>query len=303
MFTDISIVIVTYNSAAVIGPCLTSLFATQGDLALEIIIVDNGSTDDTLTLLQRDFPTVTLLTGHGNVGFARGNNLGFQASHGRYLFMLNPDTEVYPGALHTLLAYADTHPTVGMLAPHMVYPDGTLQHNTFHFPDLAQAFYGFFERLVPLDSPKNGRYLPEDYTRERPVEHILGAAVFIRRELYEQLGGMDPAYPLYFEETDWCFRAHRAGWQLRYIPTATVMHIGAHSTTRDPERSSVLFARSRARFYRKSYGLPGYLALKVITLLGLTYWQARTLAGLFRRRITWPTFTRRQWSYWHILWA
>lgn len=300
---DISIIIVTYNSAAVIGPCLASLPTTADGLALEIIVVDNGSTDDTLTLLQRDFPTVTLLTGHGNVGFAQGNNLGFQASHGRYLFMLNPDTEVHPGALHTLLGYADAHPEVGMLAPHMVYPDGTLQHNTFRFPNLAQAFYGFFERLAPLDSPQNGRYLPTDYTRERPVEHILGAAVFIRRALYDQLGGMDPNYPLYFEETDWCFRAQRAGWQLRYIPTATVMHIGAHSTTRDPERSSVLFARSRARFYRKSYGLPGYLALKAITLLGLTYWQARTLYGLLRRRVNWPTFTRRQWSYWHILWS
>lgn len=300
---DISIIIVTYNSAEVIAPCLESIAANRDGLAVETLVVDNGSTDDTTGIVTTQFPWATLIVGHGNVGFAGGNNLGFAQALGRYLFMLNPDTEVRPGALAALLTYGEAHPTVGMIAPRVVYPDDRLQHNTFRFPDAAQAFYGYFEKLVPLDSPKNGRYLPADYAVERDAEHILGAAVFIRRKVYDTLGGMDEGFALYFEETDWCYRAKAAGWGIRYTPNATIMHIGAHSTSKNPERSSVLFARSRARFWRKHYGWHGWLLLKAISAVGLAWWQVRTLWGLLRRRIDLTTFRRRQWSYWHILWA
>lgn len=300
---DISIIIVTYNSANVIGNCLDSIATHSTGMHVETLVIDNDSTDGTPALVQQDYPWARLISGHGNVGFAQGNNIGFTQAQGRYLFMLNPDTEIHPGALQALLTYADAHLQVGMIAPHVVYPDGRLQHNTFHFPDYAQAFYGFFEKLVPLDSPQNGRYLPTEYNHERETEHILGAAVFIRREVYEQLGGMDEAYQLYFEETDWCYRIRRAGWQIRYTPTATIMHISAHTTSKNPERSSILFARSQAYFYRKNYGWIAYLILKKITVIGLTYWQARTLYGLLRRRISGEIFKRRLKSYWQILLA
>lgn len=298
---DISIIIVTYNSATVIGACLRSIAADGAGMAVETLVIDNDSTDDTLASIRAQYPWARIITGHGNVGFARGNNIGFRQARGRYLFMLNPDTELRRGALQALLTYADAHPNVGMVAPHMVYFDNSLQHNTFRFPDYAQAFYGFFEKLAPLDSPQNGRYLPADYSHQRQTEHILGAAVFVRREVFTQLGGMDEAFALYFEETDWCYRARQAGWQVHYIPTATVMHIGAHATSKNPERSAVLFARSRAYFYHKNYGWPSYMVLKAITVFGLAYWQARTLYGLLRRRISGATFGRRLRSYWHIL--
>ncbi len=331
----LSIVIVTYNSANVIRDCLNSIPAgwdktlnypttrlgqPQGLPLLndqttrlpdhsttrlldysETIVVDNGSTDGTPDLIRREFPWVKLLADHGNLLFAGGNNYGFKHTAAPLIFMLNPDTILHPGALRQLVDFANAHPKAGMIAPHVVNPDGSLQHNTFRFPTLQMAFYGFFERLAPLDSPQNGRYLPEEYSRVREVEHILGAALLFRRELYDQLPGMDEKFGIYFEETDWCYRARRAGWQLLYTPEATLTHLGAHSTSRNPEESSARFYKSQAYFYRKNYGRLKYATLKCLTVIGLLYWLARTVKGRLTGKIDQEKFRLRLWSYEEII--
>lgn len=296
---EVSIVIVTYNSASVIDACLESI--PGGGPSSETLVVDNGSSDGTVERVRQRFPWVRLIMGHGNVGFAGGNNLGFQASHGAYLFVLNPDTQLHPGALRRLVDFAEAHPQVGMIGPRLVHPDGRLQHSTFRFPDMRQAIFGFFERLAPTDSVLNGRYPVEAYARVRPAEHLLGAAILVRRAVWQQVGGMDERFQLYFEETDWCYRVRRAGWQLMYLPDATVMHIGAHATQREPEAASLTFARSRAYFYRKHYGRLHTWALKLITVVGLAFWLARSLVGWTRGRLPRERLQRRLVSYWGIL--
>ena len=303
LLPDLTIIIVTYNSSAVITSCLDSISSNHGELQLETLVVDNGSVDDTRELVRRQYPGAHLIAGHGNIGFAAANNLGFKVAQGRYFLVLNPDTKLRTGTLQNLLNYADAHQHVGMVAPRMINRDGSLQHSTFLFPDMQQAIYGFFEKLVPLDSVKNGRYPAEAYNNEHAVDHILGAAILVRRTLWEHIGGMDEAYALYFEETDWCYRARQNGWELRYIPTATIMHLGAHATSTTPERSSVLFARSQARYYRKNLGILSYIKLKAIALVGLVYWVARSSAALLLWRISIVLFIRRIHSYWHILLA
>jgi GT2 family glycosyltransferase len=310
----LSIVIVTYNSAEVIRDCLTSIPGGWETLRVtnsaetlrvcddvEVIVVDNGSTDGTLDIIRNEFPWVRLFAGHGNLLFAGGNNYGFKQATAPLIFMLNPDTVVHPGALKALVEFANAHPEAGMIAPRVVNPDGSLQHNTFRFPDLKQAFFGFFEMLAPLDSQQNGRYLPEDYNRVREAEHILGATLLFRRELYEQLPGMDEKFGIYFEETDWCYRARRAGWKLLYTPTATITHLGAHSTSKNPEKSSAQFYKSQSYFYRKNYGLLKYVALKCITVLGLLFWLARTLKGWLTGKVSGEKLRLRLWSYGEIL--
>ncbi len=300
---DVSVIIVTYNSAQVVNACVDSIINNNHDTEVEILIVDNGSTDDTCEIITRNYPDITLISGHGNLGFAAGNNIGLKAAKGRHFLVLNPDTEISSGALRTLTNYADIHPKVGMIAPHVINPDGTLQHSTFRFPDMAQAFFGFFEKLVPIDSTLNGRYRPEEYEKERGVEHILGAAIFVQRALWEQIGGMDENYQLYFEETDWCYRAHKQKWGLQYLPTATIMHRGAHSTIANPERNSVLFAQSQSRFYRTNLGLFSYLILKLITMIGIEYWILRTMLAILRGKMTPAECIVRLDSYRKILWA
>jgi len=298
---DISIIIVTYNSTAVIAPCLRSIADHHGELTIETLVVDNGSNDDTCSLIRQQFHWARIISGQGNIGFAAANNIGFEAARGRHFLVLNPDTEIRPRALQIMLDYAEAHTHVGMIAPHMVNIDGSLQHSTFRFPNYRQAVYGFFEKFVPINSVENGRYPSHSYSRERAVDHILGAAIFVQRQLWEHLGGMDEEYTLYFEETDWCYRARQAGWKLHYIPAATIMHRGAHATSSAPERSSVLFARSQARYYRKNLGLWAYVMLKQISVLGLIYWFSRSFVALFRRRISPESFIRRVRSYWWIL--
>jgi N-acetylglucosaminyl-diphospho-decaprenol L-rhamnosyltransferase len=303
----LSIVIVTYNSAAVIRDCLDSIpigWSVGQDVILpyvETIVIDNGSTDGTPNLIRQHYPWVRLFADHGNLLFAGGNNYGFKLASAPLILMLNPDTVIHLSALKQLVDFANAHPKAGMIAPHLVNPDGTLQHNVFHFPNLQQAVYGFFEKLAPIDSPQNGRYLPSDYTRVHEVEHILGAALLFRRELYEQLPGMDEKFGIYFEETDWCYRARRAGWSLLYTPDATITHLGAHSTGKNPEKSSAQFYKSQSYFYRKNYGFVTYLALKLITLVGLSYWLARSLWARLRGRIDSEKLGLRLWSYGEIL--
>ena len=298
---QLSIIIVTHNSAGVIAACLTSLYRSDPALALEVIVVDNASSDGTANLVQQQFSNARVIAATGNIGYAAGNNLGFAAARAPWLLMLNPDTEARAGALQAMLAAAGRRPELGMLAPRLVFADGGLQHSTFHFPNIAQAFYGFFEKLVPLNSVANGRYPTAAYEQERTVEHILGAAILVRRTLWQQTGGLDEGFALYFEETDWCRRAQLAGWQLWYTPDAVIMHIGAHATSRQPERSAVLFARSQARYFRKHYGAGWFLLLKLITVAGLLYWLARSLYAWLRQRIDSTTLARRSVSYWQIL--
>jgi N-acetylglucosaminyl-diphospho-decaprenol L-rhamnosyltransferase len=299
---DLSIIIVTYQSAAVLAACLTSIATAlqqNPTLHCETLVIDNGSQDDTLAIAARF--DVRVMHGHGNIGFAQANNLGMQQAQGRYFLLLNPDTEVKVDALTALVTFADAHPQAGLVGPQLVNPDGSLQHSTFRFPGLQQAFFGFFEKLVPLDSVANGRYPSIAYAQERQTEHILGAALLVRRNTWQALGGMDANFHLYFEETDWCWRVKQSAWQVWYTPSATVMHIGGHTTSKNPERSALLFAQARAYFYRKHYGWGKRLLLKLLTFVGIGYWAARTTWGRLRGRVTAETFARRWQSYAAIL--
>jgi N-acetylglucosaminyl-diphospho-decaprenol L-rhamnosyltransferase len=159
----------------------------------------------------------------------------------------------------------------------------------------------FFE--LPIDSPRTGRYHVAEYELPHPVEHLLGACLLVRRAAAEQVGLFDEGFFMYFEETDLCYRLQAAGWECWYTPSACATHLGAHSTSRDPERMSAIFFQSQARFWRKHYSWHQQLTLKCLTLLGLIFWSGRTLRGLARRRVNVAQAGRRFASYWNIAWA
>lgn len=298
----LSIVTVTYNSEDTILDCLNSIPA-GGVEDVEVIVVDNVSADRTVALIREHVPWARLIQSEYNSGFSGGSNLGIAHASAPYILLLNPDTVVQPGALRALVDLADRHPAAGMVGCRVRYPDGRLQHSCFKFPSLPMAFFGFFP-LVPIDHPLNGRHREEEYERTHPTEHLLGAVLLVRRAVIEQIGLLDAAtFPMYFEETDWCHRASRAGWEILYTPAATVIHHQAHSTSRQPEKMSVAFHRSQARYYRRYHGLTGYLALKGIVIPGLAFWLARSTRGLLRGRIDRGLWWRRVASYWEILWA
>lgn len=299
---DLSIIIVSYNVKGYLLACLRSIYAQAAKMSLEVIVVDNASTDGTVEAVRDAFPQVQLLANRENLGFARGNNLGFRASSGRYVLFLNPDTEVNEGALAGLVRLAEGHPEAAAFTCRVLNPDGSLQHSCFHFPNLRMAFYGFFP-LVPMDSPANGRYPPEQYEHPFRPEHVLGACLMFRRAVLEELGGWDERFFMYFEETDLCYRLRRAGHVILYTPEVSIVHYGGRSTGALPEKMSVAFYRSQSYFYRKHYSPWAFLALKAIVFWGLLFWTARTCRGFIRRRISKAQCLARLDSYGHILLA
>jgi N-acetylglucosaminyl-diphospho-decaprenol L-rhamnosyltransferase len=297
---ELSVVVVTYNSADTIAACLESI--EDGGIEADIVVVDNASADGTPALIEDRFARARVIRNATNQGFARANNLGWTLTTTPFVLLVNPDTILQPGASRALVDFARRNPRVGLVGPRLLNPNGSLQHSCFRFPNLRMVMTGFFG-LLPLDSPANGRYRPDEYEWPHQVEHLLGACLLARREAAEAVGLFDEDFYMYFEETDWCYRMQKAGWENWYTPSATVVHRGAHSTAREPERMSAEFYRSQARFYRKHYRPAAYAALKALSFLGVAYWTARTAFGLIRGRVSAITVWRRLVSYWVIVWA
>jgi GT2 family glycosyltransferase len=298
----LSAIVVGYNGRDLLARCLDSLLEDADGLGVEVIVVDNASHDGTPEMVTERFPTVRLIVNQENVGYGGALNQGIAQARGRYLLVLNQDVAVRPGALQALLDFATTHPLAGAVGPRLEYEDGRFQHSAFRFPDWKQAFFGFFDGLVPLDSEVNGRYPPEQQYRAFVAEHLLGACLLLRREALDQVGAFDPTFFMYYEETDLCVRLTRAGWRSYFVPAARAMHVSAASTSASPERMSIEFHRSQAIFYRRHWGLGGYLLLKTIVWAGTGYRFARSVRAFARGRIGAPLLRERIGGYWRILW-
>ncbi len=297
---ELTIILVNYHAREYLPACLAALEAAPPGVPHQVVLVDNSPGDGTAEAVRARFPSVTIITNRANVGFGRACNQALRASDTPFVLLLNPDTEVQPGALDALLAALRANPRVAAAGPRLLYPDGRYQHSAFRLPGIAQAFFGFFS-LVPLDSRWNGRYPLPRSSRPRAVEHLLGACLLIRREALETVGLLDERFFIYFEETDWCARARRAGWELWQVPTATVIHHSGATTRPVAEQMSLQFHRSQALYYRKHRGLAGYLALKAIVVPGIAYRLARSLVAVARRRISTELLATRSRIYWEIL--
>ncbi|MCC6174538.1 MAG: glycosyltransferase family 2 protein [Chloroflexi bacterium] len=293
---DLSVIVVTYNGRALIERCLNAIGEAIRGLKAEVIVVDNASPDGTADLVAAHSPDVLLIRSPENLGFGKANNRAIAVSRGRYLALVNPDAIVRPDAFRHLLDVAEAHPEAGALGGRLEYEDGRFQHSAFHFPDLRQAFFGFFD-VIPIDSERNGRYPVACFETTFRAEHLLGAFILLRRTALEQVGAFDPAYFMYFEETDLCLRLRRAGWQNLYTPAARAVHVGAASTSAHRERMSVEFHRSQAYFYRSHYGYGGYVQLKAIVLAGTGYRLARSVRAYLRGRIGGGLLRERLGSY------
>ena len=251
---DVSIIILSWNVRDLLRACLCSLPLV--DPAVEIIVVEAGSADGSLELVQAEFPGVQLIASRENLGYSRGNNLGLAQARGRYLFVLNPDTVVLPGSLDAMRAYMDAHTDVGVLGPQLLWPDQTVQPTRRRFPTVATAFFEstWLQPLAPrglLD-----RYHATDLPATEPhaVDWLVGAALCVRREAYAQVGGLDEGFFMYSEELDWLRRMHAAGWRCVYFPQAKVVHHEARSSAQVPAATHIRFNTSKVRYFRKYHG-------------------------------------------------
>jgi GT2 family glycosyltransferase len=274
---DLSVIIVNYNAGSLLEACLASIRRFGDDLALEILVVDNASTDGSLEALRR-FPEAHLIPNRENRGFAAAVNQGIAAAKGRYLLLLNPDTEVVSPVFRALVAFAEVHPDAGVVGPRLRNPDGSLQTSAYRFPTLFQAAGAVLRlrRLVPVTFLRArlgwwlGRYFGQldPHASPHPVDYVTGACMLIRREVVDRIGGFDPRFFLYFEEKDFCLRAGQAGWRVWFDPAAEVVHHVGGSSRGRPEITVLERMRSMRQFYDKHYGWARRLAVRAILFAG-----------------------------------
>jgi GT2 family glycosyltransferase len=279
----LAVVIVSWNVRELLADCLRSLFADleQSGLEAQVWVVDNASADGTPEMAAEAFSAVRLIASQENLGFAAGNNRALreisklETRNSKYIWLLNPDTEVLPGATATLLSVLEAHPEVGMVGAKLLYPDGSLQHSAFRFPDLVQLIFEFFSLPARLyDTPLNGRYSRRLYDGEAPfpVDHPLGAAMMVRADVLSQVGLMDEGYWMYCEEIDWCWRIRKAGWEILCAPTAQVIHHAGQSTAQVPTSSFVNLWTSRARLYARHRGPLTRRLARALVRAGMRRW-------------------------------
>jgi N-acetylglucosaminyl-diphospho-decaprenol L-rhamnosyltransferase len=267
---DLSIIIVSWNVRDFLAACLDSV--PKDTLDVEVIVVDSASTDGTGEMLKSRFPWVTYLPQTENIGFTRGNNVGLATARGRYLMLLNPDTEIIGDALQQMVSYLDNHSDVGIVGPHTLNSDGTTQSTRRRFPTLITALFEstWLQRYAPQ------RVLDHFYVRDitdtdtANVDWVQGSALMVRREVYAQIGPLDEQYIMFSEEMDWCKRARDAGWKVAYLGTAQIIHHGGKSTEQVATFKHVYFQESKLRYFRKYHGvlIAGLLRLFLVTSYG-----------------------------------
>ncbi|MCB0077808.1 MAG: glycosyltransferase family 2 protein [Anaerolineales bacterium] len=251
----LSIIIVSWNTVDLLRRCLASIEAERGTTALEIIVVDNGSLDGTPAMIHAEFPRVTVIESQENLGFSAGNNVGMAAAQGDFLLLLNPDTELTPGALSHLLDFMAAHPAVGLVGPELRYGDGSHQPSRRRFATLPTLFLDSTP-LAPLLGPLRRRYYMADRAPDlaQPVDWLVGAALLIRRAVYVQVGGFDEQLFMYFEESDWQRRIKAAGWSIWYEPAARIIHHEGASSGQVVTQRHIHFNQSRIRYTAKWHG-------------------------------------------------
>ena len=230
----ISVIILSYNTKDLLFACLESVVAESGRWrgSVEIIVVDNGSADGSATAARGSFPKVTVLENRENLGFARGNNRGIQASRGDPVIILNSDTVLMPGFFSAIERELYRSDGVGILAPRLLNADGTLQPSAYHhYPDPLVEIFGYTplggiaRRLFPgIGYPFRYELSPGEHETRREVSHVKGACLIMRRALLDDIGGFDEDFFLYREETDFCKRARDRGWKIVYTPDIHVYH-------------------------------------------------------------------------------
>ncbi len=252
--SSLSVVIVSWNTRELLDRCLCSLRedAERAHLSTQVVVVDNGSTDNTVGMLREQHLAVGVLSLDENVGFAAATNRGMRETTGASILLLNPDTEVQPGALKALVMTLDSMPHVGLVSGLLLNPDGSIQSTGYRFPGLAQSFLDFFP-LHPriIESRLNGRVSCGNARSPYAVDHPLGACMLVKRAVIERVGLLDEQYFMYSEEIDWCQRIRAAGWSILIAPEARIVHYGGQSTSQVHTEMFLELHRSRARYFKR----------------------------------------------------
>jgi N-acetylglucosaminyl-diphospho-decaprenol L-rhamnosyltransferase len=244
---DLSVIVVTHDRTDLALATLRSARAAAGALELQWLVIDSGSTDGTPDAIEREFPDVRVVR-CANIGFAAANNRALALARGRYVLLLNPDVEIASGTLRDLVATLDARPEVGIASVIQQGADAELQHSIRRYPSPRCAFGEALS--LPWRGWREEEQTPARYREESSVDWLVGAFLIARREAVQEIGGLDERFFLYSEETDWCYRARAAGWDVRHLPQMVVTH---HTGTSYEPQLAAQLSYAKLLFARKHY--------------------------------------------------
>ena len=288
----VDVVVVTFNTRDLTVGALRRLLDTDQGADLRVLVQDNASSDGTVAALAQVVPEADVVAGSSNLGFARGVNEALARSTAPWVLLLNSDAWPKPGAVARLVRTADSSPAAGLVVPRLERADGSLEHSTHPFPSLRIA------ALMAIGAPRwvgrsrlrrwaiEGHWL---HDAPRTVDWAVGAAWLVRREALDAVGGLDERYFMYVEDLEWCWRARRMGWQVRFEPEAVVVHVGNASGAAvfGSERTAA-HLRNLLRFYRREHGMAAAAAYRALNTAGcLRGWARDRLVGNTARAAWW----------------
>lgn len=256
----LSISIVNFNTKNYLKKCLESIERNVHGIDYEVIVADNNSRDSSVEMLRRDYPWVYTIANKDNLGAPIAKNQTFKQAKGKYILILDSDIEILPGAIEEMLNFMDKHPKVGILGPSVMFPDNKPQHScNKSVPTLWSAFgnkFFFFANLRYrfYRSTIGYIYLKKRYRQPEKFIWLGGMCLLVRKEVIQQLHGIDEKFFIYFDDTDFCLRANNAGWKVYYLPSASVIHymskgVGQFNTFLYPK-----MYEGELYFFKKHYG-------------------------------------------------
>lgn len=275
MAVDVSIIIVSYNSGQYLKNCLESIYGQTKGVSFEIILVDNASTDNSFVTICEAFVSICGLLNKENLGFSAANNIGASHASGKYLLFLNPDTLLVDDAITAMYQFMESAgPAVAACGARLQNTDGTYSVSFGNFPTLFQqfsdigfrAFYKrYYDRKLSISPPCN-------FTDPQPVGYLSGANIFIRKEIFQKIGGFDERYFMFYEDTDLFYRLHKSGYLAWLLPQVTITHIG--SSTIDPDgkfnySKYSMLEKSKYLFFAKNHGAGSVFWAKTFQVIAL----------------------------------
>ncbi len=253
---ELSVIIVSWNTKDLLRRCLVALKQEIADIDAEVFVVDNNSADGSANMVTKEHPWAKLITNDANLGFAKANNQAMKVAQGSYILLLNPDTEVQPGSVHTLLKFLPERRQAAIVAPQLLNSDGSIQRSCRAFPTFLNMLYeliGLSKFFPNVETFRAYKMLDWNHDDERQVDQPEGACLLLRRKVIEEVGTLDEGFFMLFEEVDWCYRIKKAGWQIWFTPKAKVIHHYGQSIKQVKVPMILSSHRGLYRFWHKHY--------------------------------------------------